>query len=292
MQRGTTRNLCTGIGLMRSSAPAGSAVKDSRRTTLTGAVKALRRATCRGHGRPSTGAWPADAAPRAPHLNHHAVARLPVSCGHCAEHEDPCRVQLGNRTTLRGVSLPGSLLRDSHGSTRLRRRRSNHVNTGVGAQPEGRSARMSTAWLSGRVAIVTGASRGIGRAVQRLAAEGVAVAVAARTEHAKDERLPGTIHDVADGIRRDGGQAVAVICDVADDEALFRLVATTQDSFGPPDILVNNAAFTVLDQRPKSGSQSGSGSDAGRTDPRSALSILIPRGPRFLYVTRDPVPCR
>jgi 7-alpha-hydroxysteroid dehydrogenase len=124
---------------------------------------------------------------------------------------------------------------------------------------------MSTAWLSGRVAIVTGASRGIGRAVaQRLAAEGVAVAVAARTEHAKDERLPGTIHDVADGIRRDGGQAVAVICDVADDEAVFRLVATTQNSFGPPDILVNNAALTVPDRRPKSGSQSGSGSDASR----------------------------
>ena len=56
--------------------------------------------------------------------------------------------------------------------------------------------------LDGRVAIVTGASRGIGEDVAvALAAEGAKVAIAARTEEVRDKRLPGTIHTVAEGIR-------------------------------------------------------------------------------------------
>ena len=67
-----------------------------------------------------------------------------------------------------------------------------------------------TARLVGRAAIVTGASRGLGRATAlALAAEGAAVAVVARTEQQWDERLPGTIGDTVAAIADAGGRAVA-----------------------------------------------------------------------------------
>ena len=66
--------------------------------------------------------------------------------------------------------------------------------------------------LDGRVAIVAGASRGIGADVARyLAAAGAKVAVAARTEQVQDPRLPGTIHSVAASITEAGGAAVPVV---------------------------------------------------------------------------------
>jgi len=100
--------------------------------------------------------------------------------------------------------------------------------------------------LAGRVAIVTGASRGLGRAMaERFAAEGAAVVVAARSEAVWDERLPGTIHEVAETIRAQGGQALAVRCDVGRDEDLVRLAAEAEAAFGVVDLLVNNAALTV-----------------------------------------------
>ena len=72
--------------------------------------------------------------------------------------------------------------------------------------------------LTDRVYLVTGASRGLGEAIARaFAAEGAAVAVAARTEAVFDERLPGTIHEVVERIRADGGRAVAVRADLADE---------------------------------------------------------------------------
>jgi 7-alpha-hydroxysteroid dehydrogenase len=103
----------------------------------------------------------------------------------------------------------------------------------------------------GRVALVTGASRGIGAALATaLAAEGAAVACAARTERVWDERLPGTIHDTVDVIRGSGGHAIAVRCDLTVDEDIVDLAATVARELGPVDILVNNAALTVPGRPP------------------------------------------
>ena len=100
--------------------------------------------------------------------------------------------------------------------------------------------------LDGRVAIVTGSSRGIGEYVaQHLARAGAKVAIAARTEEVTDKRLPGTIHSVAEGIQRDGGQALAVRMDVRDPESIDAGVAKVVAEWGPVDILVNNAAILV-----------------------------------------------
>jgi NAD(P)-dependent dehydrogenase (short-subunit alcohol dehydrogenase family) len=106
--------------------------------------------------------------------------------------------------------------------------------------------------LSGRVAIVTGASRGLGKAIaMALAQEGAAVAIAARSEQVSDERLPGTIHETAAVIRAAGGRAQAIPCDVTQDDDLIRLVEQARAAFGPIDLLVNNAALTVPARRPK-----------------------------------------
>lgn len=89
--------------------------------------------------------------------------------------------------------------------------------------------------LDGRVAVVTGASRGIGRALaQGFAAMGAAVVVASRKAEACDE--------VAAAIRADGGRALAVPTHVGDLDAVARLVTTTVDELGAIDIVVNNAA--------------------------------------------------
>ena len=98
---------------------------------------------------------------------------------------------------------------------------------------------MST--LQDKVAIVTGASRGIGRAVALgLAREGCAVVVAARSE-TSTEKLPGTIHEVVREIEAAGGRALAVPCDVRDEAQIEAVAARTLERFGHIDILVNNA---------------------------------------------------
>jgi NAD(P)-dependent dehydrogenase (short-subunit alcohol dehydrogenase family) len=95
--------------------------------------------------------------------------------------------------------------------------------------------------LSGKVAIVTGASRGIGKAYcQALAAAGARVVAAARSE--TPGRLPGTIHETAELVRRQGGEAEAIPCDLADPEEPVALVRRTVERFGRVDIVVNNAA--------------------------------------------------
>jgi len=99
--------------------------------------------------------------------------------------------------------------------------------------------------LDGRVAIVTGASRGIGAAIaRRFGAEGAAVAVSARTESESDARLPGTIHETADAIRTAGGRAVAIRADLSSAQDRRGLVETATSELGPIDVLVNNAAVT------------------------------------------------
>jgi 7-alpha-hydroxysteroid dehydrogenase len=108
--------------------------------------------------------------------------------------------------------------------------------------------------LDGRAAIVTGASRGLGRAIaSALAAEGAAVAVVGRTEQVWDERLPGTIGETVADIAAAGGRAVAVRADLTDRDDIPRLVREARDSLGPITILVNNAAFTAPGRPPKPG---------------------------------------
>ena len=109
--------------------------------------------------------------------------------------------------------------------------------------------------LSDRVAIVTGASRGIGKAIAiAFAHEGAAVAVAARTEQVWDERLPGTVHETVAAIEAAGGRAIAIRADLAQPDEVERLVEVTRAELGPIDVLVNNAAVTVPGRPPAPGS--------------------------------------
>lgn len=99
--------------------------------------------------------------------------------------------------------------------------------------------------LAGKVAFVAGASRGIGAAVaERLAQAGAAVAVAGRSERAP--KLPGTIHSVAGRIVLAGGRALAVPCDVTDEDSVAGAVGATVREFGGIDILIANAGVLWL----------------------------------------------
>jgi citronellol/citronellal dehydrogenase len=96
------------------------------------------------------------------------------------------------------------------------------------------------------VAIITGASRGIGKAVAlRLASEGAKIVVAAKSEEAKPG-LPGTIHETVAEIEAAGGEALAVKVDVRDEAQIEALVAATIERFGKIDIIFNNAGAIFL----------------------------------------------
>jgi citronellol/citronellal dehydrogenase len=95
--------------------------------------------------------------------------------------------------------------------------------------------------FTGKVAFVTGASRGVGRALAlRLADEGCDVVVAAKTA-TEGGALPGTIHETAREIEARGRKALALQLDIRDDVAVERSVKDALDRFGRLDFLVNNA---------------------------------------------------
>lgn len=97
--------------------------------------------------------------------------------------------------------------------------------------------------LAGRVAIITGASRGIGAAIaSRFAAEGAKVAIVARTAE-PGGKLPGSLSETAERIRAAGGECLMIKADLADPADRARIVPETVAHFGRVDILVNNAAW-------------------------------------------------
>jgi len=98
----------------------------------------------------------------------------------------------------------------------------------------------------GRVAFVTGASRGIGRAIaRRFAAEGASVVLCA-SRLGRHGKLEGTLEDAVSAIQSAGGKAAAVVADLSSPEAREGLVERASEPFGPIDILVNNAAGAVM----------------------------------------------
>jgi citronellol/citronellal dehydrogenase len=100
--------------------------------------------------------------------------------------------------------------------------------------------------LEGKVALVAGASRGIGADMARyLGRAGAKVGVGARTEEVKDRRLPGTIHTVTQEIKDDGGEALAILLNLRDAESITAAVQAVVDQWGTIDILINNAAIFV-----------------------------------------------
>ncbi|MCH5599693.1 SDR family oxidoreductase [Niabella ginsengisoli] len=100
--------------------------------------------------------------------------------------------------------------------------------------------------LKNRTVFITGASRGIGKAIAlRLAKEGANIVIAAKSIK-ENEKLGGTIFSAAAEIEAAGGKALPVQCDIRDEEMIQAAVAKTVETFGGIDIVINNASAIAL----------------------------------------------
>jgi citronellol/citronellal dehydrogenase len=100
--------------------------------------------------------------------------------------------------------------------------------------------------LAGKTLFISGASRGIGKAIAlRAARDGANVVIAAKTDK-PHPKLAGTIHSTAEAIEEAGGKALPVVVDVRSEEAVEAAVAKGVETFGGIDILVNNASAIML----------------------------------------------
>ncbi|MGH7819935.1 MAG: SDR family NAD(P)-dependent oxidoreductase, partial [Candidatus Binatia bacterium] len=105
---------------------------------------------------------------------------------------------------------------------------------------------MSRGRCEGKVVLVTGGSRGLGKAIaERFAAEGATVAITARTMD-PDPKYVGSLRETCDEIAASGGRAISVQADLSKNEDRERMVADVIERVGSPDILMNNAAVTFL----------------------------------------------
>src|SRR3954465_10978131 len=100
--------------------------------------------------------------------------------------------------------------------------------------------------LKGKTLFITGASRGIGKAIAlRAAADGANIAIAAKTAE-PNPKLPGTIYSAAEEIEKAGGRALPLVVDVRDEAQVAEALAKTAATFGGIDIVVNNASAIFL----------------------------------------------
>ena len=100
--------------------------------------------------------------------------------------------------------------------------------------------------LKNKTLFVSGASRGIGLAIaKRAAQDGANIILAAKTAE-PHPKLPGTIYTAAEEIEEAGGQALPVICDIRDEENVRKAVSEGLEKFGGIDICVNNASAIQL----------------------------------------------
>lgn len=105
---------------------------------------------------------------------------------------------------------------------------------------------MTTGSLQGKVAIVTGASRGIGADIAAVFAKaGMKVVAAARTVNEGDFRVPGSLSTTVEAINASGGQAIAVKCDLSREDEIEALWQAALDAYGAVDVVVNNAGILV-----------------------------------------------
>lgn len=100
--------------------------------------------------------------------------------------------------------------------------------------------------LEGKVALITGSSRGLGKAMAlAFARAGADIIVAARSETQPRPELPGTIYETADAVRALGRRALPVRCDIAAADNVDALIAKALEEFGKVDIVVHSAAIRI-----------------------------------------------